>query len=269
MLWKDRRESNNVVDERSFGVKTIGIGTLVVGAVIYGLLGGNPLEFLLQNAGQVRQQAQQQSTGSKAAPQTQNDDHKRFVAVVLADTEDVWNNLFKQNKMTYREPKLVLFSHSVESACGRASSSVGPFYCPRDQRVYLDLSFFKQLADRLGAQGDFAEAYVIAHEVGHHVQTLLGVSRETTSSVPMELQADCLAGVWAKQTQDAKQVIEAGDIDEAINAAAAVGDDRIQKATRGQVVPDSFTHGSSVQRVQAFKTGFAQGQTQDCLSTYK
>jgi predicted metalloprotease len=193
----------------------------------------------------------------------------------------VWNQIFKGNNITYREPKLVLFTQAVRSACGRASSAVGPFYCPTDQRVYLDLGFFDQLSRSLGAKGDFAAAYVVAHEVGHHVQNLLGVesfvnSRSASSertrnqlSVKTELQADCFAGVWAKQTDKAKQVIEDGDINEAVTAAAAVGDDRLQQANRGEVMPDSFTHGSSAQRVEAFRQGFSDGNPQTCLDSYR
>jgi predicted metalloprotease len=183
--------------------------------------------------------------------------------------------------MSYQEPQLVLFSQVVRSACGRASSAVGPFYCPGDQKVYLDLTFFNELSRSLGAHGDFAAAYVIAHEVGHHVQNLLGVEKSfrqrqaaagergrNQMSVQMELQADCLAGVWARQTKDAKNVIEEGDIEEAMNAAAAVGDDRLQQASRGEVVPDSFTHGSSAQRTQAFRLGFDR-DTQACLDSFQ
>lgn len=237
----------------------IGIGTLVIGAVIYTIMGGNPLEYLAMNAGQVGQEEQQAKPG--------NDDEKRFMAVILADTEDVWNEIFAANNIQYKEPKLVLFSNYVESACGRASSAVGPFYCPGDQQVYLDLGFMKQLSGQLGASGDFAQAYVVAHEVGHHVQTLLG-ARQERSSVAMELQADCFAGVWAYQTQKAKSVLEQGDLEEALNAASAVGDDTLQKASGREVVPDSFTHGSSAQRVSAFKTGFQGGQAKDCLDNY-
>lgn len=264
MLWKGRRESSNVVDRRGVG-GGIGIGTLVVGALIYYFMGGNPAEYVAMNAGSMQKQ--------EAAPS--NDEAKQFVSVILADTEDVWNDIFKYHGITYKEPKLVLFSNMVQSACGNASSAVGPFYCPGDQQVYLDFSFFKQLETQLGAGGDFAVAYVIAHEVGHHVQTLLGVDesirkRSTNEkeknrlSVQFELQADCLAGVWANRTKSSKNVIEAGDIEEALNAASAVGDDRLQKASTGQVVPDSFTHGSSEQRVQAFKTGFESGKITAC-----
>jgi len=182
----------------------------------------------------------------------------------LADTEDVWRSLFEKEGRVYREPKLVLFRGQVESGCGHASRATGPFYCPQDQRVYLDMSFFDQLSGSLGARGDFADAYVIAHEVGHHVQTLLGLDK-SEGSVHVELQADCLAGVWAKQTEASKRVIETGDIDEALGAAAAVGDDRLQKRSQGYVVPDSFTHGSSAQRVSAFKRGYAGGALSSCL----
>jgi predicted metalloprotease len=258
MLWRNRRSSGNVVDRRGMGGGTMGVGTLVVGAIIYTLMGGNPLEFLAYNAGNVGPQQQQQVNPA-------DNDTKQFVSVVLADTEDVWNQIFKANGITYKEPKLVLFTNQVQSACGRATASVGPFYCPGDNQVYLDLGFFKKLDRQLGAGGDFAQAYVVAHEVGHHVQTLLGVKAK---SVPFELQADCLAGVWAYQTQRAKSVLEEGDTEEALNAASAVGDDTLQKATRGEVVPDSFTHGTSAQRVQAFKTGFSNGDTQKCLDAY-
>lgn len=208
-----------------------------------------------------------------------NDSQKTFVAVVLADTEDVWHEVFKEQGRTYTEPKLVLFKNIAESACGRASSAVGPFYCPRDRQVYLDTAFFDELSGALGAKGDFASAYVIAHEVGHHVQNLLGIeeafrnrqARVTTveknrMSVLVELQADCFAGIWAKHTQQTKNVLEAGDIEEALNAASAVGDDRLQKASRSEVVPDSFTHGSSEQRMRAFQTGFSDGNLKACLA---
>jgi predicted metalloprotease len=243
-------------------------------------MGGNPLDYIAQNSDQLRTQ-QSSPAGATRGTAKPDDEQKQFVAVVLADTEDVWNELFRNNRLNYREPKLVLFSQAVQSACGRASSAVGPFYCPADQRVYLDLGFFNQLSRSLGAQGDFAQAYVIAHEVGHHVQNLLGVENFRNShsagsqrernqvSVKVELQADCFAGVWAKQTEKAKNVIEAGDIDEAMGAAAAVGDDRLQNAARGEVVPDSFTHGTSAQRAQAFRLGFMDGEPQACLDTYR
>jgi predicted metalloprotease len=269
MLWKNRRMSSNVIDRRLGG--GLGIGGLLIGAVIYFLMGGNPAVFLAQNADQVQRQ--------EATPV--NDDEEKFVSVVLADTEDVWNKVFHANGLRYREPKLVLFRGTVQSACGRTSSAVGPFYCPGDEKVYLDLDFFRELSQSLRAEGDFAVAYVIAHEVGHHVQSLLGVSENFQSrasgmdvsgrnrlSVKVELQADCLAGVWARQTDQLNRSLEAGDIDEAMRAASAVGDDRLQEATRGEVVPDSFTHGTSAQRLEAFKRGHAEGDPQICLNSY-
>lgn len=250
MLWRNRRGSDNVIDRRGLG-GGLGIGTLIIGAIIYTLAGGDPTEFIAQNAGTMQRQ--------EVSPE--NDEEKQFVSVVLADTEDVWNEIFKQNNLTYREPSLVLFNNVARSACGSASSAVGPFYCPADEQVYLDLSFFRQLSHGLGAEGDFARAYVIAHEVGHHVQTLLGIK---TPGVAMELQADCLAGVWAKRTEQAKKVLEEGDVEEALNAASAVGDDKLQQAAGQEVVPDSFTHGSSAQRIGAFRRGFAQGDPNAC-----
>ena len=275
MLWKDRRESSNVEDQRRFGVGRAGAmggSGLIIGAIIVYLMGGNPLAFLMENAGQVTQGTQ------TSAPTQADEEHKKFVAVVLADTEDVWNEQFKKMGKTYQEPRLVLFNGSVSSACGSASSAMGPFYCPGDQKVYIDLGFFDQLSGSMGAKGDFAEAYVIGHEVGHHVQNVLGIERQFRSqqqnldaagknklSVAMELQADCLAGVWAKQTDEAKSVIEPGDIDEALGAASAVGDDTLQKKAKGYVVPDSFTHGSSEQRTAAFRQGFSGGELQSCM----
>lgn len=274
MLWKNRRQSGNIVDRRGMG-GTLSVGGLILGAVVYYFMGGNPVEYLAQNAGNVSRQ------GQETRP-VANDDQKQFISVVLGDTEDVWNSIFKQNNLTYQEPQLVLFSGMVESACGRASSAVGPFYCPTDKQVYLDLNFFNQLSKSLGASGDFAAAYVVAHEVGHHVQNLLGIessfrekqkrvgeTERNKYSVIMELQADCMAGVWAYQTQAAKNVLETGDLEEAMNAASAVGDDKLQQASRGEVVPDSFTHGSSEQRVQAFKTGNQNGDLEACLTAYR
>lgn len=230
------------------------VGSLMIGALLYYFMGGSPLDYLAINSGQLAQK--QEVTGT--------DDEKKFVSVVLADTEDVWSDIFHKSDREYERPELVLYSGLVDSGCGRATSSVGPFYCPQDHKLYLDLSFFREL------QGDFAHAYVIAHEVGHHVQTLLGVEmpRSNKESVKFELQADCLAGVWAKQTEAAKNVIEAGDIQEAMNAASAVGDDRLQKKAKGVVVPDSFTHGSSAQRGQAFKSGYSDSDPQICLDRY-
>ena len=260
MLWRGQRESDNVEDQRGVGGKTIGVGGLLIGAVVYYLMGGNPLVYLAENAGSVRQAAPTQQVSAK------DDDRKHFVGVVLADTEDVWRDIFRTQGKTYRDPKLVLFRDRVDSGCGYASEASGPFYCPRDQRVYIDLGFLDELSGSLGAKGEFAGAYVIAHEVGHHVQNLLGLEAHAANkSVQIELQADCLAGVWARQTEKQKHVIEPGDIDQALGAAAAVGDDRLQKRAQGYVVPDSFTHGSSAQRVAAFRAGYNGGQLGSCL----
>lgn len=277
MLWKNRRESGNVEDQRRMGKGTMGIGGLAIGAIVVYLMGGNPLQFLMQNAGQL-----QTSSGASEQVIQQTEESKQFASVVLADTEDVWNEIFQKAGQKYEEPKMVLFSGSVQSACGRGSSAMGPFYCPGDHKVYLDLTFFDQLSGSLGAAGDFASAYVIAHEVGHHVQNISGLdnmfrklkqggneTRANQVSVVQELQADCLAGVWANRTENEKKVIEAGDIEEAMNAASAVGDDRLQKRSQGEVVPDSFTHGTSAQRVQAFRQGYDSGQYETCVNSYK
>ncbi|MEH2046146.1 KPN_02809 family neutral zinc metallopeptidase [Nostoc sp.] len=213
-----------------------------------------------------------QTTGSQTQDQMAD-----FVSVVLADTEDTWSKLFRQDGETYVEPKLVLYSGAVESACGFARSAVGPFYCPRDQKVYIDLSFYRDLKTRYQAPGDFAQAYVIAHEIGHHVQNLLGISQQVRGlqnqvnqtqanqlSVRLELQADCFAGVWANHAQRSRQILETGDIEEALNAASSIGDDRLQKQARGYTVPESFTHGSSAQRVRWFKQGIQTGDPQKC-----
>ena len=274
MLWKGRRESDNVVDERRVGARTVGGGTLLIGAVVVYLMGGNPLTFLLQNLGSV------QSTAPQS--ESRDADRKTFAAVVLADTEDVWTAVFRSSPAaggrSYRAPKLVLFRGMVESGCGGAGRSTGPFYCPLDERVYLDLSFLDDLAHGLGATGEFAGAYVIAHEVGHHVQKILGIeaafrakqarlssSERNRASVTLELQADCFAGAWAMREQSMKNVLEAGDVDQALGAAAAVGDDRLQRRSGGSVVPDSFTHGSSADRTAAFRRGFAGGDLGSCL----
>jgi uncharacterized protein len=280
MRWRGERQSDNVEDRRgmsiSRGAKVGGIGGLglVAIVVISMFMGVDPSKIL-----QVVQQNTQSPSISveQSASTAANDDMRNFVAVVLAETEDVWNDVFQQAGKTYEEPKLVLFSDAVESACGMAGSAVGPFYCPGDHKVYLDLAFFEELHSRFGASGDFAQAYVIAHEVGHHVQTLLGISEKVAEaqsqasksgrnklSVMMELQADCLAGMWAKQADQKRNILEAGDVEEGLNAASAVGDDRIQKQTQGYVVPDGFTHGSSAQRVSWFKRGFEQGNIKAC-----
>ena len=270
MLWQGRRESENVEDARGSGgggriMLGGGIGTVIL-VVLYLLLGGDPQAlFQSQQQAQLPQSAQFDS-------QAPRDEASKFVAVVLADTEDAWNEVFRQMGRQYEEPRLVLFTDMIQSGCGFASGATGPFYCPQDRWVYIDLGFFRQLQERLGAGGDFAEAYVIAHEVGHHVQKLLGITDRVDAarrraseaesnrlSVRLELQADFLAGVWARYADRVKHVVEAGDIEEAMRAASAVGDDRLQRRSRGYVVPDSFTHGSSEQRVRWFRRGYETG----------
>ena len=272
MQWRGRRESGNVEDMRGggFGGRGIalgGIGTVIV-VVIGLLLGQNPLDLLQA----VNQGQPQQEQTAPVASSAEEDEAAQFVKIVLADNEDVWHKLFDEQGMQYQEPKLVLFRDAVESGCGQASSTVGPFYCPADQKMYIDLSFYDELKNRFSAPGDFAMAYVIAHENGHHIQNLLGISdkvhqmRERLSeeeynklSVRLELQADFFAGVWAHHAQQMKNVLEQGDIEEALNAANAIGDDKLQKEAQGYVVPDAFTHGTSAQRMRWFKKGFDTG----------
>lgn len=256
-----------------------GIGLIIL--LLVGLIFGFDPTMLFQGGGQapsgyVPQPAPSQTVpGRPAAPA--DVDMKEFVAVVLGDTEETWHGVFADMGRTYREPTMVLFSGMVASACGRADASVGPFYCPADQKVYLDFSFFDDLRERFGAPGDFAQAYVIAHEIGHHVQNLLGIAAQVEElrgrvgekdanrlSVMTELQADCFAGIWANKAQAARQILETGDIDEGINAASAIGDDRIQRQSRGYVVPDAFTHGSSKQRVTWFRRGLESGDISAC-----
>jgi predicted metalloprotease len=257
------------------GAKIGGIGGLgLLAIVVIGMFLGIDPTVLLQSVPDIQSPSVSVQPGDRPAL---NDDQSKFVSVVLAETEDVWSETFKKMGRTYQPPTLVLYSEAVQSACGIAGSAVGPFYCPSDQKVYLDLSFFEDLQTRFGASGDFAEAYVIAHEVGHHVQTLLGISGKVNDlmarvsslernklSVRMELQADCFAGVWGRQADESRQILESGDVEEALNAASQIGDDRIQKRTQGQVVPDAFTHGSSAQRVRWFKLGFETGNLQAC-----
>ncbi len=223
-------------------------------------------------------QTQQQTPATPPAQRTKlEDEQAQFVAVVLADTEDTWNAVFRQAGRDYQEPTLVLFSGAVKSACGFAQAAMGPFYCPADQKVYIDLSFYSDLQNRFQAPGDFAQAYVIAHEIGHHVQTLLGISEKVQRqkaqvgqveanqlSVRQELQADCLAGIWAHHADRTRDLLEQGDIEEGLNAASAIGDDRLQKQSRGYITPESFTHGSSEQRVRWFKQGYATGDVNQC-----
>jgi predicted metalloprotease len=271
MRWKGERQSENVEDRRGVGGgrMAIGGGGLIVILLLGLLFGVNPLRLLdqLQNDPTVLE-----TPSTTTAPgQSGEDETKSFVAVVLAETEDVWNAQFQRMGAAYREPRLVLFTGQVQSACGFASAAVGPFYCPGDAQVYLDLEFFGQL-DRLGAPGDFAQGYVIAHEVGHHVQNLLGVSDQVNAmrgrlteeafnrlSVRLELQADFYAGVWAHYAERTAKVLEPGDIEEGLRAASAIGDDRLQQRSQGYVVPDAFTHGTSEQRVTWFRRGYESG----------
>ncbi len=276
MKWMGRRESDNVEDRRKMSGGQMAIGGGAIGLIILLIqlfMGGDSSEVLKQVAQQTQQQQEQESD---APIDPKEEEMTKFVKVVLADNEDVWHKIFADNGMEYREPKLVLFRSAVESGCGNASSSTGPFYCPTDEKVYIDLSFFDELKERFGAPGDFAIAYVISHEVGHHVQNLLGTSDKVHNaeaeaskrnanklSVALELQADFLAGVWAYHDQQMKDVLEAGDVDEALTAASAVGDDRLQKQAQGYVVPDAFTHGTSQQRMYWFKKGFEGGRLDD------
>jgi len=269
MRWKGRKESSNVEDRRgmSSGGKGIvggGIGTIAIVLVVL-LLGGDPTS-IIQNV-----QLDSPSTNTNYTESAEDKELAQFVGVVLAETENVWHAIFKEEGSTYREPKLVLFSGSVQSACGVTGSSTGPFYCPGDEKLYIDLSFFNELQKRFKAPGDFAMAYVIAHEVGHHIQNLTGVmdkmndlrsrlSKEEYNqySVRVELQADFYAGIWAHYTEQ-QDLLESGDLEEALNAASAVGDDNIQKQAQGYVVPESFTHGTSAQRKKWFYKGFTSG----------
>lgn len=274
MKWEFGRRSDNIEDRRGSRVPTAvvggGIGTVIL-ALIVTFLGGDPSIILQQGA----PPAPTSNAPTRTSPADEKT--KEFVSVVLADTEDTWNDIFRQLGGTYQEPKLVLFSGAVESACGYAKAAMGPFYCPRDRKVYLDMSFFKDLQNQHNAPGDFAQAYVIAHEVGHHVQNLLGISSKVQSlqqqvgqkdanhlSVRLELQADCFAGVWANHANKSRQILEQGDIEEALNAASQIGDDRLQEQARGYVVPDAFTHGSSAQRVEWFKRGIQSGSLKQC-----
>ena len=283
MKWEGNRESDNVEDRRDnegsssgggLGGRGIGIGSVVIALVASYFFGINPMTVLSL------------LSGGSPAPQTQsvavhkppaNDQMTKFVRTVLADTEDVWKDVFAKGGGKYQEPKLVLFRGSTATACGQGQAAMGPFYCPADRNVYIDLGFYETLKSRLGAPGDFAQAYVIAHEVGHHVQNLLGISTKMEQmrsrvsktdynalSVRLELQADCFAGVWANHAQAARQLLEQGDVEEAMNAAAKIGDDALQRAAGGAVVPDSFTHGSSAQRQRWFDTGLKNGSVKRC-----
>ena len=269
MRWEGGRRSSNIEDRRGLGAGTVGvggIGTLLLVLAVSCVTGINPLALL-----NVVEQVQPEQSQAVPAGAPQNDPAAEFVSVVLGSTEDVWSKVFSAAGRDYRAPVLVLFEDAVQSACGRASASTGPFYCPGDQKVYLDLSFFRDLDRRFGAPGDFAQAYVVAHEVGHHVQTLLGVNRQVQRaqqeagraganawSVKLELQADCFAGVWGSR---ARSMLDPGDVDEGLQAAAAIGDDRL---TGGRVSPESFTHGTSEQRAHWLREGLEKGDINAC-----
>ena len=285
MRWEGNRESDNVEDRRDggrggagspvFGGRGIGIGTIVIALLGGWIFGINPLTILgLLSGGDAPPAVQ--APGLAHRPPV-DDTMARFVSTVLADTEDVWQGVFQQGGGRYEEPRLVLFRGATRTACGAGQAAMGPFYCPADQKVYIDLGFYETLKNRLGAPGDFAQAYVIAHEVGHHVQNLLGISAKVDQmrgrvsqaeynalSVRLELQADCFAGVWAHHAQRARQILEQGDVEEAMNAAARIGDDALQRANGGAVVPESFTHGTGAQRQRWFQSGLQNGSVKGC-----
>jgi hypothetical protein len=278
MQWEDERESENVEDQRGFPITGrgagLGCGGLLLILLISWITGVNPLQLL----NSVQQSSPQAPAGAPAAPRGEGSAGKapgdtlgRFASVVLASTEDVWTDIFARSGRTYEKPKLVLFSGETRSTCGLASAAVGPFYCEQDRKVYLDLSFFQELSSRFGASGDFADAYVIAHEVGHHVQNLLGTfdrvaryRRDNATSVRLELQADCYAGVWGFHANRDRHMIEPGDFEEGLRAAAAIGDDRLQRMSQGQVSPETFTHGSSRDRAGWLRRGLESGDPNSC-----
>ena len=289
MKWENNRQSDNVQDMRGRGGgmfgggrrpggRGLGLGTIVVALVAGWIFGINPMTLLGILGGAEDMMAGGQPTQTQSVPAgTPQDEMGRFVAAVLGGTEDAWGALFQASGSQYRAPKLVLFEGAVGTACGTGQSAMGPFYCPGDEKVYIDLSFYDTLRRQLGAPGDFAQAYVIAHEVGHHVQNLMGVTgqmdrmrgrvseREYNAlSVRLELQADCFAGIWAHHNHQSQAILEPGDVEEALNAAAAIGDDALQRKGQGTVVPDSFTHGTSEQRQRWFHTGLKTGSVQAC-----
>lgn len=273
MRLEDQRESDNVEDRRGgLAGGRLGLGGVVLALVVSYFTGINPMTLLglVEQVPSARQEAPAQRPPA-------DDPMARFVSRVLASTEDVWHDIFQSSGRRYEDPKLVLFTGSTPTACGTGQSAMGPFYCPGDHKVYIDLAFFRDLKERFRAPGDFAQAYVIAHEVGHHVQNLLGISAKVQEarqrsreaegnalSVRLELQADCLAGVWGKRTATMKDVLEPGDLEEALTAATAIGDDRLQQQSRGHIVPESFTHGTSAQRVRWFRRGFDSGDMNQC-----
>jgi predicted metalloprotease len=285
MKWEGNRESDNVDDRRGdgggggggfgLGGRSVGIGAIAIALIGGAIFGVDPSVILnvISGGGGPVPQTQQQGTARPAA----TDRETRFVKTVLADTEDVWTQLFRGQRANYAPPTLTLFDHQTGTACGAGQSATGPFYCPADQHVYIDLSFFRLMQERFNVAGEFAQAYVIAHEVGHHVQNQLGISDQVHKaqqsasesqgnalSVKLELQADCFAGVWANHANKERSVIEPGDVETALRAATAIGDDALQKQSRGVVVPDSFTHGSSEQRVRWFSKGLKSGAVNDC-----
>jgi predicted metalloprotease len=289
MKWEGNRESDNVEDRRDddggggggggfgFGGRSIGIGTIAIALVASWFLGVNPMTILsvLSGGGGSIAPVQQQQAPAHAPPPS--DTQAKFVSTVLADTEDVWTEQFSAQGAQYVKPRLVLFTGATRTACGTGQSASGPFYCPGDQKVYIDLAFFRLMQQRFQVSGEFAQAYVIAHEVGHHVQHLLGIdekvaaarqsgneSRANAASVRLELQADCFAGVWGFHANRARQILEQGDVESALAAATAIGDDTLQRQSQGQVVPDSFTHGTSAQRVRWFTRGIETGRVSEC-----
>jgi predicted metalloprotease len=283
MKWEGNRESDNVEDRRDegggggmLGGRSVGVVTIVIALVGGWIFGVNPLTILglLSGNGNAPMEQRQRVPADNTGVE---DPMKKFVRTILADTEDVWKDVFAKGGATYRNPKLVLFRGATATACGQGQSAMGPFYCPADEKVYIDLGFYETLKTRLGAPGDFAQAYVIAHEVGHHVQNLLGISNKVDQkrgqvsktefnalSVRVELQADCFAGVWAFHANNARQLLEQGDLEEAINAAARIGDDALQRGSGQAVVPESFTHGSSAQRQRWFSNGIKTGSVKAC-----
>lgn len=277
MKWRGGRRSSNIEDRRGAKPRALlggGIGTIVL--ILAALYFGIDPSFLIEGM----QSGNVSSSSSGTQPSVEdlrNDPLADMVAVVIGDTEDVWNEVFTSMGRRYEEPTLVMFTGATRSACGTGQAAMGPFYCPADRKAYIDLSFYDDLRSRFRAPGDFAQAYVIAHEVGHHVQNLLGISSEVRRmqseiskadanqlSVRLELQADCLAGVWANRADKARGILETGDVDEALNAASAIGDDRLQRQSRGTVVPESFTHGTSKQRQRWFRTGLSSGDPDSC-----
>ena len=287
MKWEGNRESDNVEDRRSdggggggggfsFGGGSIGIGTIAIALIGSYFLGVSPMTIINAISGGGSPAQVQQSQAPAQRPPA-SDRQAKFVSTVLADTEDVWTQMFKEQNAQYIKPKLVLFTGATRTACGTGNTASGPFYCPGDQKVYIDLAFYRLMQERFHVSSEFAQAYVIAHEVGHHVQNLQGTSAKldrlrgrvseaqyNAASVRLELQADCYAGIWSHDTQQAKGLMESGDLEEALNAASQIGDDTLQRETQGRVVPESFTHGTSAQRVRWFKRGYESGDMAQC-----